>query len=98
MTVQKPALIHMFRIDWHLAKWGKGKVAPAPEYVVVHFTGSDDGTAIGTYKDWLTRKKSERGNSHYLVDASGIYECVDPKKYSCQFACASKRSESHIRM
>lgn len=98
MTVRKPNIQHTFTIDWHVAPWGRGKIAPAPEYVVVHFTGSggEGGSAISTYKYWVGRPKDERCNAHYLVDTSGIYECVDPHKYACQFACASKRSDAHI--
>ena len=98
MTVKKPDIRHTFTIDWHTRQWGRGKMAPAPEYVVVHFTGSgkDGGSAIATYKDWLTRPKGERGNSHYIVDASGIYEGVDPKKYGCLYACAAKEHQASI--
>lgn len=99
MTAKKPSIRHTFSIDWHIARWGRGKVAPAPEFVVVHFTGSggDGGSAAATYTDWVSRKKSERGNAHYIVDAGGIYECVDPKTYSCQYACAAKASDDHIK-
>lgn len=99
MTVQKPDIRHTFSIDWHIARWGRGKVAPAPEFVVIHFTGSggSGGSAAATYKEWSLRKKSERGNCHYLVDASGIYECVDPKTYSCKHACAARLSENHMQ-
>lgn len=92
MAVRKPNILRLFSIDWHISRWGKGKNARAPEYVVVHFTGSGGrgGSAIATYKDWLSREKSKRGNSHYIVDATGIYEGVDPKKYACMFACAAK--------
>lgn len=98
MTVKKPSIQHTFTINWHIAPWGRGKVAPAPEYVVIHFTGSggDGGSAISTYRDWATRPEDRRCNSHYLVDAGGIYECVNPKKYSCQFACAARTSDEHI--
>ena len=99
MTVTKPNIEHTYVIDWHTARWGRGKVAPAPEFVVIHFTGSggDGGSAFTTYNNWLARSKSERGNAHYIVDAGGIYECVDPKKYSCQYACAAKPCDAHIQ-
>lgn len=98
MTVQKPSISHSFSIDWGIKQWGRGKMAPAPEYVVVHFTGSGGkgGTALNTYKDWLSREKKARCNTHYIVDASGIYEGVDPKKYGCLYATGSKPSEEHI--
>lgn len=98
MTVQKPSISHSFSIDWGIKQWGRGKMAPAPEYVVIHFTGSGGkgGTALNTYKDWLSREKKARCNTHYIVDASGIYEGVDPKKYGCLYATGSKPSEEHI--
>lgn len=98
MTVKKPSIKHLFTIDWNTKRWGKGKMAPAPEYVVIHFTGSGGkgGSAVGVYKDWLTREKKTRCNSHYIVDATGIYEGVDPKKYGCLAATGSKPSDEHI--
>jgi N-acetylmuramoyl-L-alanine amidase CwlA len=99
MAVEKPSIKSFYTIDWHTARWGRGKIAPAPEDVVVHFTGSggEGGSAIGTYKDWLLRPINSRCNAHYIVDAGGIYECVDPKKYACLYACAVKPAESHIK-
>lgn len=99
MTVSKPSIRSAFSIDWHIARWGRGKIAPAPEYVVIHFTGSggDGGTAANTYSMWKMRPKDERCNAHYLVDAFGIYQCVDPKKYACQYACAAKASDDHLK-
>jgi N-acetylmuramoyl-L-alanine amidase CwlA len=98
MTVEKPSIRHTYSIDWHIARWGRGKVAPAPEFVVIHFTGSGNGwNAADTYKSWLKRPKASRGNTHYIVDSGGIYECVDPKKYSCQYACASKACDDHMK-
>lgn len=98
MTVSKPNIKHAFTIDWHLERWGHGKVSPAPEYVVIHFTGSggDGGSAIATYADWVKRSLDRRCNSHYIVDASGIYEGVDPHKYACKYACAAKESKDHV--
>lgn len=98
MTVEKPSIRHAFSIDWHTQRWGRGKMAPAPEYVVVHFTGSGGkgGSALGVYKDWVTREKKTRCNAHYIIDATGIYEGVDPKKYGCLAATGSKPSEEHI--
>ena len=100
MAVEKPNIRSTYVIDWHTARWGRGKIAPAPEYVVVHFTGSGGkgGTAAATYKDWLLRSKNTRCNTHYLVDASGVYECVDPKKYACLFACVSIPADRHIQL
>lgn len=99
MTVKKPNIQHTFTIDWHVIRWGRGKVAPAPEYVVIHFTGSggDGGSAISTYKQWAMQPNNKKCNAHYIIDASGIYECVDPKKYSCQYACAAKESTEHLQ-
>lgn len=98
MTVKKPNILHAFSIDWHTQRWGRGKMAPSPEYVVVHFTGSGGkgGSAMGIYRDWLAREKSRRCNAHYIVDASGIYEGVDPKKYGCLAATGSRPSKEHI--
>ena len=98
MTVAKPDIRREFSIDWNIQRWGRGNMAPAPEYVVVHFTGSGGrgGSARGVYNDWLTREKKTRCNSHYIVDATGIYECVDPKKYGCRAATGSKPSKEHI--
>lgn len=98
MTVEKPSIRHAFTIDWHTQRWGRGKMAPAPEYVVIHFTGSGGkgGSALGIYKDWAKRDKAHRCNSHYIVDASGIYEGVDPKKYGCLAATGSKKCVEHI--
>lgn len=99
MTAEKPSISHKYTIDWNIARWGRGKVAPAPEFVVIHFTGSggDGGSAKNIYNGWVSRDKKERANTHYLVDAGGIYECVDPKKYSCQFACASRQCVEHMK-
>lgn len=99
MTISKPAIRHTYSIDWHVARWGSGRNAPAPEYVVVHFTGTGGagGSAGQVYKEWASRPEAARANTHYLVDASGIYECVDPKKYACQYACASKPADNHIQ-
>ena len=73
-------------------------MSPAPEYVVIHFTGSGGkgGSALGVYREWLKREQSKRCNTHYIVDATGIYEGVDPKKYGCLAATGSKPSEEHI--
>lgn len=75
-------------------------MAPSPEYVVVHFTGSGGkgGSALNVYKDWASRELKTRCNAHYIVDATGIYEGVDPKKYGCLCATGSKASEDHIAM
>ncbi len=99
MAVEKPSIKSLYTIDWHTARWGRGKIAPAPEYVVVHFTGSggNGGSAAQTYKNWLARPINSRCNAHYIVDAGGIYECVDPKKYACLYACAAAPAESHIQ-
>lgn len=99
MAVKKPSIKSLYTIDWHTARWGRGKIAPAPEYVVVHFTGSGGkgGSASSTYKGWLARPIAARCNAHYIVDAGGIYECVDPKKYACLRACAAKPAETHIQ-
>ena len=99
MTVARPDIRREFTIDWHIQRWGRGNMAPAPEYVVIHFTGTggSGGSARGVYADWASREKRLRCNSHYIVDASGIYECVDPKKYGCRAATGSKPCEEHIR-
>lgn len=98
MTAKKPSISRAYPIDWHIARWGLGKIAPAPEFVVIHFTGTggSGGTASAVYADWVSREKASRANCHYIVDAAGIYECVDPKQYACQFACAAKISTAHI--
>ena len=78
MTVEKPSIRHAFSIDWHTQRWGRGKMAPAPEYVVVHFTGSGGkgGSALGVYKDWAAREKKTRCNAHYIIDATAAPICM----------------------
>lgn len=47
------------------------------EYIVIHYTGSAEGTALATSNYF--KNSTVSSSAHYVVDGNSIYQCVEEK-------------------